>query len=115
VAVAIFSRQARWKLHEHLPPEVAVAVMATIDGPIAINPHRVGKPLDDPFDGYRSARRGTYRIVTALGRCWLPAPASAARSVDEGTLTGQGKEVRGSTASPDRVDHIPKSIGEIPS
>jgi len=37
--------------------------MATIDGPIAINPHRVGKPLDAPFDGYRSARRGTYRIV----------------------------------------------------
>ena len=27
------------------------------------NPHRVRKPLDDPFDGYRSARRGTYRIV----------------------------------------------------
>jgi mRNA interferase RelE/StbE len=59
----IFSRRARRNLHEHLPPEVAVAAMATIDGPIAINPHRVGKPLDDPFDGYRSARRGTYRIV----------------------------------------------------
>ena len=59
----IFSRQARRNLHEHLPPEVAVAAMATIDGRIAINPHRVGKPLDDPFDGYRSARRGTYRIV----------------------------------------------------
>ena len=59
----IFSRQARRNLHEHLPPEVAVAAMATIDGPIAINPHRVGKPLDDPFDGYRPARRGTYRIV----------------------------------------------------
>jgi mRNA-degrading endonuclease RelE of RelBE toxin-antitoxin system len=26
------------------------------------NPHRVGKPLDAPFDGYHSARRGTYRI-----------------------------------------------------
>ena len=59
----IFSRQARRNLHDHLPPEVAVAAMATIDGPIALNPHRVGKPLDDPFDGYRSARRGTYRIV----------------------------------------------------
>jgi mRNA-degrading endonuclease RelE of RelBE toxin-antitoxin system len=25
--------------------------------------HRVGKPLDEPFDGYHSARRGTYRII----------------------------------------------------
>ena len=59
----IFSRQARRNLHEHVPPEVAVAAMATIDGPIATNPHRVGKPPDDPLDGHRSARRGTYRIV----------------------------------------------------
>jgi mRNA interferase RelE/StbE len=59
----IFSRQARRNLHEHVPPEVAVAVIATIDGPIASNPHRVGKPLDEPIDGYRSARRGTYRIA----------------------------------------------------
>jgi mRNA interferase RelE/StbE len=59
----IFSRQARRNLHENLPLEVAVAAMAAIDGPIATNPHRVGRPLDDPFDGYHSARRGTYRIV----------------------------------------------------
>jgi mRNA interferase RelE/StbE len=26
-------------------------------------PYRAGKPLDEPFDGYHSARRGTYRIV----------------------------------------------------
>ena len=59
----IFSRQARRNLHENLPLEVALAAMATIDGPIATSPHRVGKPLDAPFDGYYSARRGTYRIV----------------------------------------------------
>lgn len=59
----IFSRQARRNLHEDLPLEVAVAAMATIDGPIAVSPHRVGKPLDEPFDGYLSARRGTYRII----------------------------------------------------
>lgn len=23
----------------------------------------MGKPLDEPFDGYYSARRGTYRII----------------------------------------------------
>ena len=25
--------------------------------------YRAGKPLDEPFDGFYSARRGTYRIV----------------------------------------------------
>jgi mRNA-degrading endonuclease RelE of RelBE toxin-antitoxin system len=37
--------------------------METIEGPLAANPHRVDKPLDEPFDGYYSARRGTYRII----------------------------------------------------
>jgi mRNA interferase RelE/StbE len=59
----IFSRRARRNLHENLPPDVAVAAMATIDGPIAAMPRRVGKPLDEPFDGFYSARRGTYRII----------------------------------------------------
>ena len=58
----IFSRQARRNLHENLPLDVAVAAMETIDGP-PTNPHRAGKPLEEPFDGYHSARRGTYRII----------------------------------------------------
>jgi mRNA interferase RelE/StbE len=59
----IFSARARRNLHENLPLDVAAAAMETIDGPLATNPHRVGRPLDEPFDGYHSARRGTYRIV----------------------------------------------------
>jgi mRNA interferase RelE/StbE len=59
----VLSRQARRNLHENLPLDVAAAAMETIDGPLAISPHRVGKPLDEPFDGYHSARRGTYRII----------------------------------------------------
>ncbi len=59
----IFSRQARRNLHENLPLEVAAAAMETIDGPLTTSPHRAGKPLDEPFDGYHSARRGTYRII----------------------------------------------------
>ena len=59
----IFSGQARHNLHENLPLDVAAAAMETIDGPLTINPHRAGKPLDEPFDGYHSARRGTYRII----------------------------------------------------
>lgn len=59
----LFSRRARRNLHEELPLDVALAAMETIEGPLAANPHRVGKPLDEPYDGYHSARRGTYRII----------------------------------------------------
>lgn len=59
----ILSGQARRNLHENLPLDAAVAAMETIDGPLTTNPHRSGKPLEEPFDGYQSARRGTYRII----------------------------------------------------
>jgi mRNA-degrading endonuclease RelE of RelBE toxin-antitoxin system len=59
----MMSGRARRNLQEDLPLEVAVAAMETIHRAIAPNPHRVGKPLDEPFDGYYSARRGTYRII----------------------------------------------------
>ncbi|WP_261553565.1 type II toxin-antitoxin system RelE family toxin [Frankia tisae] len=57
------SRRARRNLHEDLPLEVAAAALETIQRTIAVNPRRVGKPLDEPFDGFYSARRGTYRII----------------------------------------------------
>jgi mRNA interferase RelE/StbE len=59
----LLSRQARRNLSENLPLEVAIAATETIQHAIAVNPSRVGKPLDEPFDGYYSARRGTYRII----------------------------------------------------
>lgn len=59
----MFSRQSRRNLHEDLPLEVAIAATETIQHAIAISPYRVGKPLDEPFDGFHSARRGTYRII----------------------------------------------------
>lgn len=34
-----------------------------IDGSIAVNPHRAGQPLDEPFVCYHSARRGTNQII----------------------------------------------------
>jgi mRNA-degrading endonuclease RelE of RelBE toxin-antitoxin system len=61
-AVAL-SEQARRNIRENLPLEVALAAMETIEGSIAVNPYRAGKPLDEPFDGYYSARRGTYRVI----------------------------------------------------
>ena len=57
------SGQARRNVRENLPLEVALAAVETIEGSIAANPHRAGKPLEEPFDGYYSARRGTYRII----------------------------------------------------
>jgi mRNA interferase RelE/StbE len=59
----VMSGQARRNIRENLPLDVAFAAMETIDGSIAANPYRAGKPLDEPFDGYHSARRGTYRII----------------------------------------------------
>ena len=62
----LLSGQARRNIRENLPLEVALAAMETIDGSIAVNPYRAGKPLDEPFDGYDSARRGTYRIICRI-------------------------------------------------
>lgn len=59
----LLSEQARRNIRENLPLEVALAAMETIEGAIAVNPYRVGKPLDEPFDGHYSARRGTYRVI----------------------------------------------------
>jgi mRNA interferase RelE/StbE len=59
----LLSGRTRRNIRENLPLEVAFAAMETIEGAIAVNLYRVGKPLDEPFDGYYSARRGTYRII----------------------------------------------------
>ena len=61
--VVLLSGQARRNIRENLPLEVAMAAMETIEGSIAVNPYRAGKALDEPFDGYYSARRGTYRVI----------------------------------------------------
>ncbi len=59
----LLSRRARRNLSESLPLDVAIAATETIQHAMAVNPARVGKPLDEPFDGYYSARRDTYRII----------------------------------------------------
>jgi mRNA-degrading endonuclease RelE of RelBE toxin-antitoxin system len=46
-----------------LPEKAAAAVAEVTYGPLAANPHRVGKPLRDEFDGLHSARRGDFRII----------------------------------------------------
>lgn len=46
-----------------LPERAAAAVVEFMVGPLLDDPHRVGKPLVRELSGYRSARRGAYRVV----------------------------------------------------
>ena len=58
-----FSPCARRALEIDLPEAVAAACAEFIFGPLAENPHRVGKPLRDELAGSYSARRGEYRVI----------------------------------------------------
>lgn len=54
---------ARRALAERLPETVAAAVLDFMDGPLAEDPLRVGKPLAGPLARCFGARRGTYRVI----------------------------------------------------
>jgi mRNA interferase RelE/StbE len=58
-----FQPAARRAISHRLPETVAAAVLEFCDAALAVNPHRVGKPLFGPLAGGHGARRGTYRIV----------------------------------------------------
>jgi mRNA interferase RelE/StbE len=45
---------------------VAAAVVDFLYGPLAEDPHRVGKPLRLLLEGYWSARRGQYRVISSI-------------------------------------------------
>jgi mRNA interferase RelE/StbE len=47
---------------DRLPDKIHFAVLDTLTA-IRENPHRLGGPLRFELSGYRSARRGTYRVV----------------------------------------------------
>ena len=58
-----FQPAARRAIAQRLPEAVAAAVLEFGEAALAVNPHRVGKPLFGPLAGCHGARRGTYRIV----------------------------------------------------
>lgn len=58
-----FSRSARRALTDDLPEAVAAAAFEFIIGPLAENPHRVGRQLAEPMFPLYSARRGSYRVI----------------------------------------------------
>ena len=57
---------AKKALINELPAAVAVACWEFIRGPLAENPHRVGKPLRDRLAGRYSARRGDFRVIYSI-------------------------------------------------
>ncbi|MEU3017339.1 type II toxin-antitoxin system RelE/ParE family toxin [Nocardiopsis sp. NPDC007018] len=59
----VYKGPAKRALTEELPETVAAAAYEFITGPLSAEPWRVGKPLEEPFAGLHSARRGTYRII----------------------------------------------------
>jgi mRNA interferase RelE/StbE len=58
-----FQPAARRAISQRLPEAVSAAVLKFCDAALAVNPHRVGKPLFGPLAGCHGARRGTYRTV----------------------------------------------------
>lgn len=57
---------ARRAIENTLPEAVAAAVWEFVNGPLAENPHRVGKQLVRDLAGYWSARRGQYRVIYTI-------------------------------------------------
>ena len=60
-----FSPAARRRL-ARLPESAATALFEHLIGPVAANPHRLGKPLESPYDGVWSTRRGEYRALYTI-------------------------------------------------
>lgn len=59
----VLAPAARRAIERDLPDAVAAAVVEFLYGPLADNPHRVGKALRFGLEGRWSARRGQYRVV----------------------------------------------------
>lgn len=56
-------RPAAVRALQRMPEKISAACWEFIHGPLAENPHRVGKPLLEPLAPQYSARRGEYRVL----------------------------------------------------
>ncbi|MDA3648529.1 type II toxin-antitoxin system RelE/ParE family toxin [Saccharopolyspora indica] len=61
----VYTAAARRQMNR-LPLAAAMAMHDHLTGPVADNPHRLGKRLDVPFDGLCSTRRGEYRALYSI-------------------------------------------------
>ena len=57
---------ARRQIERDLPESVAAAALEFVNGPLLVDPRRVGKPLFAPREGQYGARRGEYRIIYTI-------------------------------------------------
>jgi mRNA interferase RelE/StbE len=48
---------------QRIPPRIVPAIIEFVFGDLALNPTRVGKPLERDLAGTFSARRGPYRVL----------------------------------------------------
>ena len=48
---------------DEISPRVVPAIIEFLYGPLADNPHRIGKPLRGELTGSYAARRGGYRVL----------------------------------------------------
>lgn len=55
-----------WRDLDTLPLKIAQAVVEFAVYTLPANPERMSKPLQDEFEGLRSARRGDYRVLFYL-------------------------------------------------
>jgi mRNA-degrading endonuclease RelE of RelBE toxin-antitoxin system len=62
----VLSAAAKRAIGRDLPEAVAAAVVDFLFGPLAAEPHRVGKPLRLELEGLWSARRGQYRVIYSI-------------------------------------------------
>ena len=60
------SPRSRRALEVDLPEAVAAACIEFIFGPLAENPHRVGKSLRGELAGFYAARRGEFRVIYTI-------------------------------------------------
>jgi mRNA interferase RelE/StbE len=65
-STVLLSPAAKRAIERDLPEAVAAAVVDFLYGPLAEDPHRVGKPLRLQLEGYWSARRGQYRVIYSI-------------------------------------------------
>jgi mRNA interferase RelE/StbE len=60
-----FTPAARRRM-DKLALDAAVALFEHITGPVAGDPHRLGKPLEQPYEGVWTTRRGDYRALYVI-------------------------------------------------
>jgi mRNA-degrading endonuclease RelE of RelBE toxin-antitoxin system len=59
----LFYAPSAQKHLQKLPIKIVDAVVSFCEGPLVENPHRVGKALGRDYEGFHSAKRGSYRVI----------------------------------------------------